>query len=140
MSKHIHALQKKPKKTVKVDDVDYYVEINVVCKKRYSCKSGRSLTNFIYKITNINNQTVTLLDKVEETEITVDHDVLSKHFKLPYCSTAHSYQGLSTSDKITIFDCNLAYVDPYFIWTSTHARQTCQTSRYTNILRENDGA
>ena len=49
--------------------------------------------------------------------MTLDIKVLS-HFKLPYCMTAHSIQGLSIDDNVTIFDCNTAYVDRFYVWTA----------------------
>jgi hypothetical protein len=75
--------------------------------------------NFTYQIKKIKKQSVVLVDPFDKTnEYYVTHDSLSANFKLPYASTCHSYQGLSTDDKITIFDCNTPYVDRYFIWTS----------------------
>ena len=41
-----------------------------------------------------------------------------KHFKLPYAATCHSCQGLSISDKITIFDSNVPHTDRHFVWTA----------------------
>ena len=49
--------------------------------------------------------------------MTLDIKILS-HFKLPYCMTVHSVQGLSIDDKVTIFDCNTSYVDRNYIWTA----------------------
>ena len=40
------------------------------------------------------------------------------HFKLPWCSTVHSVQGLSIDDEVTLFDCNTPYVDRHFVWTA----------------------
>ena len=44
--------------------------------------------------------------------------ILSKYFKLPYCSTCHSSQGSTIDEEITIFDCNSPYVDKNYIWTA----------------------
>ena len=64
-----------------------------------------------------------MIEPVDEVEIKLDIDLLKKHFKLPYCSTVHSVQGLSIDEELTIFDCNTPYVDKYFIWTAiTRAR------------------
>ena len=55
--------------------------------------------------------------------MTFDIKYLS-YFKLPYCMTVHSVQGLSIDDAITIFDCNTPYVDREFVWTAiTRARE-----------------
>ena len=40
------------------------------------------------------------------------------YFKLPWCLTAHGVQGLSIEGSVTLFDCNCAYVDCHFVWTS----------------------
>ena len=40
------------------------------------------------------------------------------YFKLPWCLTAHSVQGLSIEGSVTLFDCNTPYVDRNFVWTS----------------------
>ena len=64
-----------------------------------------------------------MVEPVDEVEIKLDINLLKKHFKLPYCSTVHSVQGLSIDEEICIFDCNTPYVDKYFIWTAiTRAR------------------
>ena len=49
--------------------------------------------------------------------MTLDIKVLN-HFKLSYCMTAHSVQGLSIDDKVCIFDCNTPYVDRNYVWTA----------------------
>ena len=41
---------------------------------------------------------------------------MKKQFKLPYCNTVHSVQGLSVYEEICIFDCNTPHVDHNFIW------------------------
>ena len=40
------------------------------------------------------------------------------YFKLPWCLTCHSVQGLSINDEVTLFDCNTPYVDRNFVWTA----------------------
>ena len=39
-------------------------------------------------------------------------------FKLPWCLTVHSIQGLSIDGQVTLFDCNTPYVDRNFVWTA----------------------
>ena len=50
--------------------------------------------------------------------MTFDIGMLEKHFKLSYCVTVHSVQGLSLDSKVTLLDCNTPYVDRNFIWTA----------------------
>ena len=93
--------------------------LDIICKTHYKNKNCRLYTNYEYKLTNINNydNTFTIIEPVENIKMKLDLKLL-KHFKLPFCNTCHSLQGLSVDEKITIFDCNLPYVDRNFVWTA----------------------
>ena len=117
---------KVPKDAVKIDERDdyfYYKGLELVCKKFYKIKNIRLYTNYAYILKDITSRKFTVVEPVDEVEIKLDINLLKKHFKLPYCSTVHSVQGLSIDEEICIFDCNTPYVDKYFIWTAiTRAR------------------
>ena len=66
---------------------------------------------------DINSKIFTILEPVDQIKMTFELNIL-KHFKLPFCNTCHSLQGLSVDEKITLFDCNLPYVDRNFIWSA----------------------
>ena len=63
------------------------------------------------------NKKFTILEPVDKIKMTFDIQFLT-YFKLPWCMTAHSVQGLSTDGQVTLFDCNTPYVDRNFIWTA----------------------
>ena len=80
-------------------------------------------TNYSYILKSITDKKFTVIEPVDEIEITLETHLLKKHFKLPYCSTVHSVQGLSIDEQICLFDCNTPYVDRNFIYTAiTRAR------------------
>ena len=116
-----------PKDAVKIDERDtfcYYKGLDLVCKKFYKIKNIRLYTNYTYILKDITNRKFTVVEPVDEVEIKLDLNLLKKHFKLPYCSTVHSVQGLSIDEEICIFDCNTPYVDRNFIYTAvTRARE-----------------
>ena len=81
-------------------------------------KGKKLYTNYSYIIKSINEKEFTVIEPVENIQMTFDIKVLTKHFKLPYCMTVHSVQGLSLDCEVTLFDCNTPYVDRNFIWTA----------------------
>ena len=75
-------------------------------------------TNYSYILKSITDKKFTNVEPVDEVEITLETHLLKKHFKLPYCSTVHSVQGLSIDEQICLFDCNTPQVDRNFIWAA----------------------
>ena len=63
--------------------------------------------------------------------------ILSKYFKLPYCSTCHSSQGSMIDEEITTFDCNSVNVDKNYIW-ATLTRTTNLNKVTICALTENE--
>ena len=116
-------LIKPPENAVKFDNFYHYQGLEIVCKKHYRVKNIRLYTNYTYVLDNINTKKFTVVEPVENVKMTMDIDLLKKHFKPPYCNTVHSVQGLSIDDDITVFDCNTPYTDRHFVWTAiTRAR------------------
>ena len=108
---------------VKYGNFYYYDGLELICKKHYKAKNVRLFTNYSYYIKEIDNKQFTIIEPVDNIIMTFDIKYLS-YFKLPYCMTVHSVQGLSIDDEITIFDCNTPYVDREFVWTAiTRARE-----------------
>ena len=111
---------------MKVDERDeyfYYKGLELVCKKYYKIKNIRLYANYTYILKDVTSRKFTVIEPVDEVEIKLDINLLKKHFKLPYCSTVHSVQGLSIDEEICIFDCNTPYTDRNFVWTAiTRAR------------------
>lgn len=85
---------------------------------QYKTSKTRLYVNYHYVIESIDDKNVTIIEPVDNINITLTIDKLKKHFKLPYANTCDGVQGLSLGEKITIFDCNTPYVDRYYIWTA----------------------
>ena len=117
VNKIIHNKIIKPSKTINIKNIQYYDGLELVCKKHYKCKKYRLYVNYVYILKNINNKTFTIIEPVDKIEMTFELKFID-YFKLPYCSTCYSVQGLSKDDKVTIFDCNTPYVSKKFIWTA----------------------
>ena len=117
VSKIIQSRLNIPKDGVKIGGFMYYKGLELICKKHYKTKNKRLYTNYSYILEDINKKTFTVIEPVDNIEITLEIKLLN-HFKLPYCLTCHSVQGLSIDDIVTLFDCNTAYVDRNFVWTS----------------------
>ena len=106
-----------------IDGFCYYKGLDIICKRYLKAKAGKLYTNYSYVIKEIGQNVFTVIEPVDNVEMTFDISILKKHFKLPYCYTCHSVQGLSLDEEITLFDCNTPYVDRHFVWTAiTRAR------------------
>src|SRR5208282_1613847 len=94
VNKHIHnnIIDRKDKKTIKIKGVDYWVGLELLCRKSYIKGGVRLYVNYTYKIVSINKKSFTIIEEFEGTTMTFDIDMLS-HFKLNYSNTVHSVQG-----------------------------------------------
>jgi len=110
-------LIKKPQKTVKIEKVNYWEDLELTCKEHYKEKGKKLYVNYAYKLSSINQKLFTVIDPVAGTSFTLPIKKLN-HFSLPYANTCHSVQGLSIDKPMTIFDVNTPYVDRYFVWTA----------------------
>lgn len=100
----------KPKKIHKINKVDYWAGLELVCKEHYKAKGIRLFVNYVYVIKTIGEKFFVINEPVEDIDITLNI-ALIKHFKLPYANTNHSVQGMTIEDNYTIFDSNTAYVN-----------------------------
>ena len=119
INKIIHNRIKKPEKTFNICGIEYYDGLELICKKHYKNKKCRLYVNYVYvlKYIDTKNKEFTIIEPVDNVKMTFDLKMLD-HFKLSYCSTCHSVQGLTRDDEVTIFDCNTPYVSRNFIWTA----------------------
>ena len=69
--------------------------------------------NYEYTITGISQDNITL-----NRNLVVPVHLVKKNFVHNYCRTAHSFQGSSINDAITIFDWKFVHVDRKWIYTS----------------------
>ena len=111
-------------------DFKFYEGLELVCKKYYKAKDKRLFTNYTYIIDKIDNKNFTIIEPVDNVKMAFELKFLS-YFKLPYCLTVHSVQGLSIDDKVTLFDCNTPYVSRNFVWTAiTRVRELDNITYY----------
>jgi hypothetical protein len=116
----------------------YEVGEKVVCRKFVKVKKTRLHVNYEYEIDEINGDEITIYDG-QDTAVTVDKDLLNKHFIHAYCRTCHSYQGSSIDDKITIFDWRFKHVNRKWLYTSvTRATELKNVSFYVGKLVKDD--
>ena len=74
----------------------------------------------------------------EDYKIKLDINKLDL-FKLPYCNTCHSVQGMSINEKLTLFDIDSPYVDRNFIWTCiTRATSLKNIQIFKNTEKQNE--
>ena len=59
---------------------------------------------FVKKKLCINGSKITIENIKDKKKHTLDEEILYKHFRYGYCSTAHSYQGASIKNSITIHE------------------------------------
>ena len=119
INSHVH-------KNIMKHTEDYFVGLDIICRKYERSKNFVINTNYTYKITKLGDKYTKIKDEVEDVEYTIPNGVLRNNFKLPYALTLDSVQGLSfgEDEKITIFDCNVPYTDRKYFWTAiTRARK-----------------
>ena len=120
---HVQSMLNIPYGAFKNGKYWYYKRLELVCKKYYKAKNVKVYTNYSYILENINDKFFTIVEPIDNIQMTLEIKLLT-YFKLPFCSTCHSLQGLSVEDEICLFDCNTPYVDRNFVWTAlTRARE-----------------
>ena len=80
--------------------------------------------NIRYKILCINSKGITIENIKDKKKYTLTEELLNKHFRYGYCATAHSCQGASINNNITIHEWDKSYlVSREWLWCSlTRAR------------------
>ena len=92
----------------------------------------RLFVNYTYNIISIHDDHMILGEPVDKIKFKIYFKDINK-FKLPYSGTAHSYQGLSIKEAITIFDTNICYTNRNWIWTSiTRARDLSKVNIFVH--------
>jgi hypothetical protein len=117
VNKILQGRMKNIPKCIKYKEFMYYEGLELICKKHYKTKDKRLYTNYSYIIEKIDDKRFTIVEPVDKIKMTFEINILS-HFKLPWCITVHSVQGLSIDDEVSLFDCNTPYGDRNFVWTS----------------------
>jgi hypothetical protein len=98
---------------------DYFVGLNLKCRKHTQLKKGDKLqTNYIYKITEIYKNHMIIKNELENKSYNVSNSIIKENFKYVYCSTIDSIQGKTIDDKITIMDSLLGYMSKRKFYTA----------------------
>ena len=82
----------------------YEVGEEIICRLYLKQNGEKFNANIRYKILCINNSKITIENIKTKKKSTLDEETLYKHFRYGYCSTAHSYQGASVKNNITIHE------------------------------------
>ena len=78
---------------------EYEAGDNLICIDRFKIGGDIFHRNFKFKVTKVQDDVITLDEKWK-----IPIDIIRKRFIYGYCRTAHSMQGKSIKNPITIFD------------------------------------
>ena len=90
----------------------------MICRQYLKIAKQKFQVNFRYKILNVKDNVVSLLEEHNKTKMYLPIEFLRKHFIYDYCYTCHSVQGSSINTGITIFDYNHCLVEKEWLWTA----------------------
>lgn len=122
VNSHIYKQVEKPKKLTQIHYNKYYVGQTIVCTQHYKVGTKKLFTNYEYIITEIKDKSFVVHEPNDDINIEIPNGKI-EIFRLPYAFTAHSVQGLSFDEPITIFDTNNCYTDRNFVYVAlTRAR------------------
>jgi hypothetical protein len=94
----------------------YFVGLELICRKTYTCKGVRTYVNYTYTIEKIEGKMITLNDGTNC--VVLSTDIVNDCFRYPYARTCHSYQGTSEDEPITIFDVTSPMADNDWLYTA----------------------
>jgi len=89
----------------------------VISKRRYKFKGGLINTNYLYKIKKLDKENITITEG-DNIEMIIPRNSCRDLFKPAYSFTAHSVQGLSFNENVTIFDSHLQFVSREWLWVA----------------------
>jgi len=90
----------------------YEVGELLICRHWFKTKKLVFNVNYEYTITAVQQHTITL------NGIDLPIDIVNKYFIFNYCRTAHSFQGSTIDDAITVYDWKFIHVDRRWIYTA----------------------
>ena len=101
----------------------YHIGQCVICGQSFKRKNIRLYTNYIYEITNIENENnydncLISLKNINDSEIMIIKYEHLKYISLPHSHTCHSSQGVTIYEPYKIFDSNIVYCDRRWLWTA----------------------
>jgi hypothetical protein len=85
---------------------DLSINDELICRQRLTTKVGDLIPNYIYRVIEITDDLITLFEPFEEVKYIVKKHTVHNHFKFQWSETAHSIQGETFKEKITVYDIN----------------------------------
>ena len=113
----------------------YEINEEMICRLYLKTEEGAKFNaNIRYKILCINSKGITIENIKDKKKYTLPEELLNKHFRYGYCATAHSCQGASINNNITIHEWDKSYlVSREWLWCSlTRARDFNKISFFKN--------
>jgi len=105
-----HEQVKHPEKFVEINGIKYYAGLDLVCRKYIKLPKGQKMVvNYTYKIKEIDEHVMTLIDFHKVENILSIKELSS--FTLNYARTCHSVQGFTIDKEITIFNLSCSFVN-----------------------------
>ena len=113
----------------------YEINEEMICRLYLKTDDGAKFNaNIRYKILCINSRGITIENIKDKKQYTLPEELLNKHFRYGYCATAHSCQGASINNNITIHEWDKSYlVSREWAWCSlTRARDFNKVAFFKN--------
>ena len=111
------------KKYIIIDNIKYYFNMSLVCRKAIRTKNVTLHSNYIYTLKGTKEKDIILFEPVEEVEQIITQEQFINSMRLNYARTGFSIQGRSIAEKFTICDIDNPYINRRWIWTAiTRAR------------------
>ena len=118
----------------------YEIGEEIICRLYLKQNGQKFNVNIRYKTLCINGSKITIENIKDKKKHTLDEEILYKHFRYGYCATAHSCQGASIKNNITIHEWQRSrLVSREWLWTSiTRCVDFKNVSFYENSEAEQD--
>ena len=112
----------------------YEINEELICRLYLRHDDAKFNANIRYKILCINSRGITIGNIKDKKQYTLPEELLNKHFRYGYCATAHSCQGASINNNITIHEWDKSYlVSREWAWCSlTRARDFNKVAFFKN--------
>ena len=112
----------------------YEINEEMICRLYLRHDDAKFNANIRYKILCINSSGITIENIKDKKKYTLPEELLNKHFRYGYCATAHSCQGASINNNITIHEWDKSYlVSREWAWCSlTRARDFNKVAFFKN--------
>lgn len=92
-------------------------DTEVLVKEHFEADKRSFNANCKFKVVTHGEKECEILDLVDKTTHKITTKQLLYNFKLPYCVTCDSVQGVTLKGKFTIWDIGSPYVSAKYVWT-----------------------